>query len=157
MFGKDYWHDVTSVGSLFFFLLVIIMAFLLKQPYLATQLIIALVSCYIIGVPIKLFFYKERPNKQTYTNLVQKFDAASFPSVHSMRSMCLATIISFFMKSIVFSVLAFTLVIAVMYSRIRLHKHFVGDLLAGAAFGIMISTLVLWLQPAATVFVLLGL
>ena len=156
MFGKDFWNDVTSVGSLFFFLLVIVMSFVLNQPFLGTQLIIALVSCYIIGVPIKLFFFQRRPNRQTYKSLVQKFDAASFPSVHSMRVICLAVILAFFLKNIVFSVIALGLVIAVMHSRIRLHKHYMGDILAGAAFGIIISTLVIWLEPALAVFALLS-
>jgi undecaprenyl-diphosphatase len=156
MFGKDFWNDVTSVGSLFFFLLTIVMSFLLQQPYLATQLIIALVSCYIIGVPIKLLFFQRRPNKQAYANLVQKFDAASFPSVHSMRSVCLALILSFYLKNVVFSVIALVIVAGVMYSRIKLHKHFLGDVVAGAIFGIAISALVLWLQPANVVFLLLG-
>ncbi len=156
MFGKDFWNDVTSVGSLFFFLVVIVMSFLLNQPYLVTQLVIALISCYVIGVPIKLFFFQKRPNKQTYKSLVQKFDAASFPSVHSMRVVCLAAILAFFLKSVVFSVIALGLVIAVMYSRIRLHKHHVGDILAGTVFGIIISTLVIWLEPAYAVFALLS-
>src|SRR3989338_1377860 len=132
MFGKDFWNDVTSVGSLFFFLLVIVMSFVLNQPFLGTQLIIALVSCYIIGVPLKLFFFHQRPHKQTYKTVVQKFDAASFPSVHAMRIVCLAIILAFFFKSAVFSILALALVVAVMYSRIQLHKHFLGDIVAGA-------------------------
>lgn len=156
MFGKDFWNDVTSVGSLFFFLLVIAMAFSLNQQFLGTQLIIALVSCYIIGVPIKLLFFQKRPNKQTYKTLVQKFDAASFPSVHSMRVVCIAAILAFFLKSIIFSVIAVGLVSAVMYSRIRLDKHYVGDILAGAVFGTIISTLVIWFEPASAVFALLS-
>ena len=156
MFGKDFWNDVTSVGSLFFYLLVLVMVFFLGQPFLGTQLTIALVSCYIIGVPIKLFFFQRRPNKQTYKTLVQKFDAASFPSVHSMRVVCLAAVLTFFLKSIVFSVIALGLVIAVMYSRIRLNKHYVGDIVAGAVFGVIVPVLVIYFEPALAVFAVLS-
>ncbi len=157
MFGKDFWNDVTSIGSLLFFLLAILLVFLLNQPFLGIQLIIALVSCYAIGVPIKLFFFQKRPNRQGYKTLLQKFDAASFPSVHAMRVVCLAAILSFFFKAWAFSITAIALVIAVMYSRIRLQKHYFGDLFAGLAFGIIISTLVIWLEPASFVFALLSL
>jgi membrane-associated phospholipid phosphatase len=156
MFGKDFWNDVTSVGSLFFYLLVLVMAFFLGQSYLGIQLAIALISCYIIGVPIKLLFFQRRPNKQTYKTLVQKFDAASFPSVHSMRVVCLAGILAFFFSSIAFSAIALGLVGAVMYSRIRLDKHYVGDIMAGAAFGVMIVALVLYFQPTSAVFAVLS-
>ena len=152
----DIWHDITALCSAFISLLFTVRLFLLGNPFLAVQLSIALASCYAIAVPIKTMFFKKRPNNQQFSNLYEKFSASSFPSVHSMRAVCFGIILSFFLNTAFFYSIALIAVSGVMYSRIKLRKHYWGDALAGAAFGIMIGVLVVYFEPAKGLMALIG-
>lgn len=152
----DFWHDVTSFGSLVVSLVLIVGAYTLGQPHLAAQLSITLVLCYLISFPIKVFFFKRRPNNQQYATLLQKFDAASFPSVHSMRAVGHSIVLASFAQSMLFTSFAILIVLGVLYTRIALQKHYVVDVIAGALIGAAIGFAVVHYDVAAYVLNLFG-
>ena len=138
----SFWRDVTAFGSLIFSLVAITAAYLLGQPALALQLLVALMLCYLIAFPIKVLFFKRRPDNQKYSNLLEKFDAASFPSVHAMRAVSFGIVLCAFFRDAVFTAFLALIALGVMYTRIRLHKHFLVDVAWGTVLGAVIGYLV---------------
>ncbi len=140
---KDFWHDITAFGSLAFSIVLILAVIALEEYALAALLLLALALCYVIAFPIKILFFKRRPNRQPYSSLLEKYEAASFPSVHSMRAVGLAIVLSVYLESILFAVLAGILVLGVLYTRVRLQKHYLADVFWGAVLGIIIGSVVM--------------
>jgi len=99
-------------------------------------LLIALLINEIIGSVIKVFFFRQRPNGQKYSNLIEKIDAGSFPSIHSSR----ITLSYFFLSSctnlVTLKVIYFVAIVLVLASRIILRKHYWTDVIGGAIIGI---------------------
>ena len=135
----DFWQDVTAFGSLVFSIALIAGAYAIGEPALSFQLLVALILCYTISFPIKIFFFKQRPKKERYGNLIEKFEASSFPSVHSMRAVSLAIILAVFANNLLFTLLEALVVIGTLYSRILLRKHFLVHVVWGALFGAVIG------------------
>lgn len=127
-------RDFTTFGSLYFYMLIIIITFLInvKQSLI---LIIGLILIEFIGSIIKLFFHKTRPNQQAYSNTFEKIDAGSFPSIHAARALITALVLyPLFSSSIVVGII-FTVVLLTGISRILLKKHFIIDVIGGYLFG----------------------
>ena len=139
---EDYMKDMTAFGSLVFALFAILVASLLGAPHLALQLFIALFICYLINFPMKIIFFKERPEKQKYSNILTKFDAGSFPSLHSMRAVSFAIILVVFANNVLFTLLMIVFAMSVLYTRITLKKHFFVDVVVGTILGLMIGIVV---------------
>ncbi len=138
----SFWRDVTGFGSLILFIVFIIGSYALGEYGLAQQLFAALFLCYLIAFPIKVFFFKRRPDNQQYSNLLEKFDAASFPSVHSMRAVSLAMVLSAYANNVIFTILVIIITAGVMYTRVRLKKHFPVDVFWGTMLGGVIGYVV---------------
>ena len=140
---NSFWRDVTAFVSLIFSLVAVALSYLLGQPILSMQLLVALSLCYLIAFPIKVLFFKRRPDNQQYSNLLQKFDASSFPSVHAMRAVSLGIVLCAYAGSILFTIFTALIILGVMYTRIRLKKHFLVDVfwgtLLGAGIGFLVS------------------
>ena len=82
----DFFRDITSLGSLWFY--IILMAFfLIEQNYnLFKKLALGLAVIYLAIIILRSAFFKDRPEKYKYKTLIDKLDAASFPSNHSART-----------------------------------------------------------------------
>jgi len=105
----------------------------------AKFLIIGLTFLYIIAIPIRLLFFTPRPKPKKYTNLFQKIDASTIPSMHSGRSFFLGlSLITFFEYKIEFILLISTLLLSILSSRILLKQHRIIDLILGGILGISI-------------------
>src|SRR3989338_9382577 len=129
---------LTHLGSLYVYLVILLLLYLFNQTFLVTALVLALIISYTIAVPIRIFYFKDRPKKQTYTNLITKISAASFPSIHALRVSLLATIFSLYFKNLYFTFTSILVVLLICYSRVYLKKHFVTDVVVGCLFGLMI-------------------
>ena len=91
---KEAFIAVTALGTAYFYSILIIFLFLLKEYEAAIHLIIGLLLCYLFVFIIRLFYFKERPIKEDYFNLFTRINASSFPSLHTLSSVYVATVLS---------------------------------------------------------------
>ena len=133
--GKIMWH-ISALGTGFFLLALALFAFFAGQQTLFLQLAAALVISFLVALPLKLALYKDRPQKKHHSNWVEKFDAATFPSVHSSRAALIFIILSLFINKTAVSVFLLIISILIAYSRIHLKRHFWQDTLAGYLLGV---------------------
>ncbi|MBI2173096.1 MAG: phosphatase PAP2 family protein [Candidatus Aenigmarchaeota archaeon] len=129
--------DVTAMGGITFYAVLLVFSYFLDIRVFY-KLLAGAFLMYIINVPLKLVFYKDRPNKMGYKALWEKFEASSFPSVHSARVIFLALV--FWTTSMPLLLKAFVVLVAalVMVSRVWLKKHFWSDVAAGIISGLVI-------------------
>ncbi len=95
---------------------------------------------------IKEMTYLERPN---LPGVVQPPDTA-FPSGHAVMAVNVWGYIAVHMKKRGYWVWAGVAVVMVSFSRLILGVHFLGDILAGIAFGIPFLLLILWVSVTFT-------
>ncbi len=132
-------RDISAFGGTpFYFLLLVLILF--SGDYV---LLFRLSLCYFIAVSfsflIRIFYFKERPEKKKYHNFIEKLDAATFPSIHSARAGILSYAFYFRNPSVLSALLSLVFLIIVVYSRIYLKKHFLKDTIAGAMLGFAVS------------------
>ncbi len=130
----EYVRDLTSLGNpiILGFVSIISIGLNIELLYIAIGLIIN----DIIGMTIKYFFPKTRPNKQSYTTALEKIDAGSFPSIHSSRTSFIFLTLGY-LSGDIYTFIVFTLLVLITgYSRIFLKKHFLIDVMAGYVLGI---------------------
>lgn len=130
-------ENVSALGSIFTHLLLLAVAFALND-IVFYPLLKGLLLIYAVTVPIKLLVFRNRPKKMKHRHLWEKFEASSFPSVHSARAIFLALVLSFRFSNAALSALMFLAAVMVMYSRIHLEKHFWSDVGGGMIIGIVI-------------------
>lgn len=135
--------DISALGSLIFYLFISFFILILGDKQLFLWLIIGLFFSYILIIIIRTFYHKNRPSKQLYSNLIEKIDASSFPSHHSLRVTMLLCLLSFYYKSIYLAILLLTVSILVFYSRYYLKKHYVSDIIFGLLLGIIESIIII--------------
>ncbi|MBI2135221.1 phosphatase PAP2 family protein [Candidatus Woesearchaeota archaeon] len=131
----EFFRDFSGLGNvliiLIFYLLVVEQS-LLKRASLG--LVITLAICYFI----KLIFHKDRPDKEDFTNLLEKIESGSFPSVHSASIMYSGLVIIKSVDSLLIDTIFILIIMLVGYSRHFLKKHYFKDILAGYAIGLLI-------------------
>jgi len=121
-------RDVTAFGGFIFYGFVLLLS--LGNLGLFIRLLIGLAVMVAVVVLIRSFYFKQRPKKQSYSNFLERIDAASFPSLHTARAVFLALVFSP-ANAILVSVMA----VLVAYSRIYLKKHDWIDVLFGGLLG----------------------
>ncbi|MBU1112200.1 MAG: phosphatase PAP2 family protein [Nanoarchaeota archaeon] len=124
-------RDVTSLGGTPFYILTLLFTLVFGQMALFWELFVGMLFITLIIILIRLVYFRERPRKQKYSNIVEKLDASSFPSMHTARIFFLALVLLSFFGNKIFSVLLLSLALLVAYSRIYLRKHDFIDLLGG--------------------------
>ena len=136
-YQSQLFRDLTSLGSLVFFILVGIFVLSFQEYLLFWRLVFGGIFTLIATVLIRMFYFKNRPKKQQHDNFVERIDASSFPSLHTGRTIFLALLlINYFNNTYVTLFLTiFSLLIA--YSRIHLQKHDWYDLFGGLVLGII--------------------
>lgn len=145
MYKEEIWQDIKGLSGVPFFLVLIIISFLVGERTLACQLIIGLALAYAVTVVIRLLYFKRRPDKQGYHNLIEKIDASSFPSLHAMRAAVLATILSAFFESALLTPLFALAAVAVGVSRVMTKRHDISDVLAGLILGALVGGVSIWI------------
>jgi len=140
-----FFKQLTELGSFTFFLVTIGLLILLKYYSFALRLSISLGLIMIVAVLIKSIYFKKRPKKHKITNVIERIDASSFPSIHSMRTFALSFwMIQFFNNSFI-TIYLTILGIFVIYSRIYLKKHYWSDIIGGIFFSFVINIVIWWL------------
>lgn len=141
---KLMWH-ISSLGTALFVLVLAAAVLLMGEYTLSAQLFSALAISFLVVMPIKFFFHRERPDKRKHKNWIEKLDAASFPSVHSNRAALLFIIISVFFGKIYLTVFLAIVSVLIAYSRVYLKRHYLSDVLAGYFLGLLEGVLIIFL------------
>lgn len=138
MIVKDNIKEASFFGGLLFYTSVMIIFLVFNEYQFTIKLAIGFILCFAIVAAIKLVKFKERPKKQTHKGFIQRIDASSFPSMHSMRSMFLALMIgSFFINTYIY-ILGILLALSTGFSRIFQRKHYLSDVIIGYVLGIIL-------------------
>ncbi|GEM_PF-392247 len=132
------WRDLTSLGSIVFYALLIFSILLLAEFNLFFQLLFGFVLILGIISLIRIIYFRSRPNHRIYQNLLEKIDAGSFPSVHAARCIFLALALGNYFQNFYLTSFLILTALAIMYSRIILKKHDWIDLTAGTVLGIIV-------------------
>ncbi len=139
--SEEWIRDVSSFGSMAFccFLCAAALAFGNLQAF--ARLAAGFVSIIILAYAIRLFHFKERPNKRRAEGgILSRLDASSFPSVHAARISFISA--AFLSVSPTLFLLGSILVVAVDFSRIKTKNHFIEDVIFGNAAGYAIGYII---------------
>ncbi len=130
----EFFRDITAMGGLAASILLIL---LFISSSLLLPLIVGSIITAGIVVFIRIFYFKDRPKKETYANFWQRIDASSFPSLHTARIVFLAIIFSVHFANQYLTILCTVVAALVSYSRIYLKKHDWIDVLGGVVVGVL--------------------
>lgn len=134
-FSKNVARDFTSMGSLLF---LIMLSFLLARNFSELIfLVFGLILLELVSAFLKLLLFKHRPEKESYTNVIEKISASSFPSVHAARSTFIYSYFAYLYTGTYKSYLFILIVVLVGVTRIVLKKHYYIDVLAGVLLGVV--------------------
>ena len=136
--------QITELGGLSIIVVIMIYAYFFNKT-LAIQLLIGMIAVTIIASAIKLIFFRERPKKQSYTNIIERIDASSFPSVHSARITIVSFWLIFYSTNLILQIFLAVIGIIVIYSRVYLKKHYYKDVLGGIILGAIINVMIYYL------------
>lgn len=127
-------RDFTAFGS-FVFLLILILI-LTTSFSEAIFLYFGLVLLELLCAAIKVIGFKHRPIQESYSNLIEKINASSFPSNHTARAAFVNSY--FFIKYIgdLKGVIFLFIILIVALTRIWLKRHYVIDVITGFLVGI---------------------
>jgi len=116
----------------------VMLSFLLTNHFTEfTYLFAAIIFAYAIVMAIRFTFWTKRPDYKTKPkNIWEKFDEGSFPSMHVIRAVMLAVVISFFFSSIIITITTIAAVLLVSWSRIYLNRHYLRDVLISIPIGL---------------------
>ena len=123
--------------------LAVMLSFLLTNHFTEfTYLFVAIVLAYAIVMAIRFTFWTKRPDYKTKPkNIWEKFDEGSFPSMHVIRAVMLAVILSLFFSSLIITLITIATVLLVGWSRMYLNRHYLRDILISVPIGLGISYL----------------
>ncbi len=137
---NEFFRDITSIGGLWSYLILILFAFLMAGQMPAVQLSAALIIIYVIAIIIRLVHFKDRPVHELHTTILERVDASSFPSIHAARATALAHLLSRQLPEA--TILLTGIAVLVCASRIYLRKHYIVDVAGGVALGIITAVAV---------------
>ena len=135
---NDFFNHISALGSKEITILIPIFFFLINENLLATKIIIGIIIIYVIGIPIRLLYKKERPYKKPRNNVYEIMEANSFPSMHAARSTLLIIIlIQYFQYEIKISLFFLVLYVLNLIARLYKKRHYVIDIICGIILGII--------------------
>lgn len=136
--------DVTVFGSPVFYIPLLIV--LAQMNFVQWKvLLVALIGTEVIAAAIKLLFPTTRPTPRNTQSLLGRYDAGSFPSIHTARAATLATVTTFLTDNLVILGLVCALLAGVAWSRVHLKHHYRIDVLGGLALGFCTGTVTAFL------------
>ena len=142
--------QLTHLGGILVYMLFILFAIALFQWDTATLLIISLILILGISSLFKLLLHRSRPSPQKYTSMLQKVDAGSFPSVHTMRAVSLVLVFAPLLSSPWSVALASIIAGGVAGSRVLLKKHYISDVIVGMIFAVIVHMLAVYIAGMVT-------
>ncbi|HIG98803.1 TPA: phosphatase PAP2 family protein [Candidatus Woesearchaeota archaeon] len=142
--SRLFFHAVSLIGLPPAYIVVLL--FLWRSGFEhAGRIGMAFIAIEILCGAIKLVYPKERPEKMPRRNLIERYEAGGFPSIHSARAAALAIGTGAAYPMMTVWVLSALAAAVVGYSRVYLKKHDITDVLGGMAIAVVISALALTL------------
>jgi membrane-associated phospholipid phosphatase len=138
-------EQLTHLGGLVFYCILLGFFALSGRRGILLALLLSLIACMGFAVLIRLLYFKPRPKRIKHSNLLERLNASSFPSIHSMRALSLAFWLSLHFSSLVIAGYLVGLALLVMVSRLVLKKHDILDVFWGMVFSFGINLLIWWL------------
>ena len=135
---KDILRDISSFGSLVFYLFLLAIALVLKKGDLFARMVAGLILIYFITLILRTVYFKNRPVKFSYSSYIEKLDASSFPSLHASRTAFLGSELSKYFGNPIFTAIMVVLILAIACTRVYLRKHDFIDVSAGIVLGILV-------------------
>lgn len=142
---KEGFTAVTALGTAYFYTIIILFLFLTNNQKTALHLVVGLLICYTFVFIVRVFHFKERPEKEQHFNFITKLSASSFPSLHTMTVIYTVTVLSKLIQVKGIITLLFLLALLVSYSRIYLKKHYYVDVVIGLILGVIASLIYIML------------
>ncbi len=142
----EVWQDIKAFGGLPFYLIITLVFLIMYDYYVFFALVLGLILSYVVTIGIRLVYFKQRPQKVKYKNLIQKVDASSFPSLHTIRVVVLGLILMVVVSRPLFSLLVIPFVLLSAYARVKLKRHHLSDVIAGIFLGVVIALFSLWIS-----------
>ena len=135
---------LTHFGSIFFWVIIVLICWSRKEKKLAIYLIYSIIINSFLSFSLKWLFRRSRPSETLLKAVVvERSVGPSFPSGHAEMAFSGATILSYFYKIFEFETVFYILAIITAISRIYLGVHYPIDTLFGALIGIIIGNLIL--------------
>ncbi|MBI2102567.1 phosphatase PAP2 family protein [Candidatus Woesearchaeota archaeon] len=132
-----FFRDITSLGSFAFHFFLILFIAALGQLTLVWQLLFSFFFTLIATTIIRMFYFKDRPHKQTHANFIEKIDAASFPSLHTARTVAMVMIVLNAVQKNAVTIFLVGFSALIIYSRVYLKKHDWEDVAGGIILGVV--------------------
>ena len=137
----NFFSSVTLFGTPAFYIAVVLLLIKINLSS-AAKLIIALVAAEAVCGLIKFAYPKQRPIPRRNKRFFERYDASSFPSIHTARITTLAVMVDSFYNDALLLFASTAIVIFVGYSRIYLKHHYFKDVAGGFIIGAIISLVV---------------
>lgn len=135
------WKSLSELGSIYGYLFLMFMVYSFGNSRLFLMLLSSLVLSYIIAVTIRVIYFKDRPSKEKYNNILEKIDASSFPSIHAMRSSIVFALFTLYFNDVFLAVMFFITSLMISISRYKIKKHYWLDIIIGYLIGLIIACL----------------
>lgn len=133
-YEQETWLELSTLGSFTFGIIIALFMVSIDSEF-SIRLIAGMLLVEGVSASIKTVFHCQRPESESYSNLLEKINSGSFPSVHAGRVMLYSLSVISVLNSIWGAMLILLLTALVGISRIVLRKHYVTDVLGGYALG----------------------
>jgi membrane-associated phospholipid phosphatase len=151
------WGDIvfpyiTHLGSVSAAVLISLLLVVIRRPIgyvLATAYMFTATISFtlkiLVGFPRPYRYFIDQLHNIYFVPGIEVLDnLRSFPSGHSVCAFTAATVLSYYTRNKVWSLLYLSLALLVAYSRMYLNQHFLEDVSAGAVIGVFFS--MIWLS-----------
>lgn len=143
---EDFFQQVSAIGSYPIFILIAITFMLIGELESAWFILVGTVLLYIFAVPIRLYFFKNRPKPIAYKNLLEKVRASSILSLHGARiSFLFLFMIEYFNYHFEHIMFLLAISLLVIYSRIYRRRHKPIETLIGVILGTSVYFIMVFL------------
>ena len=142
---------LTYFGSMYFWIFIIIIAWVKNEKKLSVYLIYAIILDSVLSLSLKWMFMRSRPSESLIKSIVVEREfGPSFPSGHTERAFSGSVILSSFYKIFEYESVFYILAFLVAVSRIYLGVHYPIDTIFGALIGVIIGYIILNLPTEKT-------
>ena len=93
-FFLDFSRDITSLASIPIYFTYTLFFLFLKNNTIAVQLIFGFIAIWAIIYPIRIIYFKPRPTEYPVRNILERLNAASYPSIHAARAGLLSIVLA---------------------------------------------------------------
>ena len=127
--------DITALGGISSTAIILLMVWFLIDAALFMQLLLGILVTISIVIIIRLIYFRDRPKKQVHSNIIERIEASSFPSLHAARSSFMALVFITYFDILVLNIIIVIIALLISYSRVYLKKHYWSDIFAGWLLG----------------------